>query len=76
MSDKVIVEIEEDQIKEMQRYDLIFRSINIAFLEMGIKDLKLSRLEDKDGKFRIEVEKDDYEDKWTEIDRENTANYE
>ena len=76
MSEKMIVEIDEKEIRVMQRYDLIFRSINIALLEMGIKDLKFSRLEDKDGKVRIEVEKDDYEDKWTEIDRENTANYE
>jgi hypothetical protein len=75
MSEKRIVEIEESQIKEMQRFDLIFRSINLALLDMGIKDLNFKRLDDKDGKVRIEIEKDDYEDKWTEIDRENTANY-
>jgi len=44
----MIVEIDEKEIRVMQRYDLIFRSINLALLEMGIKDLKFSRLEDKE----------------------------
>jgi hypothetical protein len=57
MSEKRIVEIEESQIKEMQRFDLIFRSINLALLDMGIKDLKFKRLDDKDGKVRIEITK-------------------
>jgi len=56
MKEKTIVlDIDEKEIKEKQRYDLIFKSINLAFLELGIKDLQLHRLVDKDGKIRIEV---------------------
>jgi len=52
---RVVFDIEEEQIKDNQRYDLIFRSINLVLLELGINDLKFNRLEDKDGKIRVEV---------------------
>jgi hypothetical protein len=64
MDKRMVVEVDEKDVRVFQKYDLIFRSINLALLEMGIGDLKFKRLPDEDGKIKIEI---DHEPKHTEL---------
>jgi len=51
----IVVSIEKDQIQKMNRYDLIFRSLNLAFKELGYSRLKLQYLGDENDEMKFEV---------------------
>ena len=51
----LVVEIEEDQLKKSERFDLIGRSLTLALMEMGYPQLGIQRLPDKDSMVRFEI---------------------
>ena len=49
------IEIEENQIKEHARLNLISQSLTLGLCDMGYEHLSIKRLDDKDGLIRFEL---------------------